>query len=882
MSNESNAADSPRDAVTIHVVSHTHWDREWYASLARFRQRLVALVDELIDDPPADGASFLLDGQMVVIDDYLDVRPDRADALRTLLVRGAIEAGPWFVLADELIPGAEALVRNLLAGRRALARLGGAAPPVLYCPDSFGHPAALPALAAGFGMNLIILSRGFGSARWPAHDFTRWIAPSGEMSVLYHLSKKGYDIGENLPADPVQARERWAAMRDDLLARSRFGVALLPNGADHHARQTRLAEALVALHDAARPNDVRGSSLSAFAADVRARAVSATLAEVRGELRDSYGFMWTLQGTFATRAHQKRRNARAERLLVRDAEPWAALARLRGAPSRAPLVHAAWRSVLLSHPHDTLCGCSTDDVARAMDARLDDADAQSAGIREDAIHDLIGYVPDAAREQRAEWKPMVVVRNAAARTRSGVAILRVSSFVSDVRVGANASPGPVEQATPSTRAIGDVLCQQVLARRMEHERTEAPRHYPDDDIVQIADIAAWVDDVPGYGVRCLPHRARAKRSDPPNPARSGDRQISNGRVTVAVDAMGGVTLTDSASGRTVTSALVWDSRTDLGDLYTASVRDQRFVPTFRGARVTHRGPVRAAIETRWTFGAARERTDARVTCIIDADAPFVRIHADGVNGASDHHLRLGLATGVRAARVFADAMFGPVERKRLDVSPRDAAMEQPPPTDPLHRYVTLCTDAAGATLFSDGLAEYEATDEGVVFVTLVRSVGELSRNDLPERPGHAGWPTSTPEAQCHGPFAAELAVMLHGPRDTTTIDLIERTADDVLLPLTGATLRSALTRPDAIAGVTLDGVGLACSAVKDSEAGGWLVLRCVNLTDEAQRGLWHVAAPITEARLARLDETPGAPMAAVEGRVAFVAPPRGIVTILVR
>ena len=123
------------NAATIHVVSHTHWDREWYRPAARFRQWLVALVDDLIDAPPPHGASFLLDGQMVVIDDYLDVRPERVDALRALLAAGRLEAGPWFVLADELIPGGEALVRNLLAGRRASRRLGAPAPAVLYCPD---------------------------------------------------------------------------------------------------------------------------------------------------------------------------------------------------------------------------------------------------------------------------------------------------------------------------------------------------------------------------------------------------------------------------------------------------------------------------------------------------------------------------------------------------------------------------------------------------------------------------------------------------------------------------------------------------------------------------------------------------------------------------
>ncbi|MGI8496859.1 MAG: hypothetical protein ACR2OG_04645 [Gemmatimonadaceae bacterium] len=163
---DSPSATVPRP-LAVHVVSHTHWDREWYLPAGRFRQRLVALVDELLDHPRAGGQSFLLDGQAVILDDYLAVRPERRGELARQLQDGSLDAGPWYVLSDELIPTGEALVRNLLAGRETLRRLGAASPPVLYSPDAFGHPAALPAIAVGFGFGLIILWRGFGGPSWP-------------------------------------------------------------------------------------------------------------------------------------------------------------------------------------------------------------------------------------------------------------------------------------------------------------------------------------------------------------------------------------------------------------------------------------------------------------------------------------------------------------------------------------------------------------------------------------------------------------------------------------------------------------------------------------------------------------------------------------------
>ena len=196
--------------------------------------------------------------------------------------------------------------------------------------------------------------------------------------------------------------------------------------------------------------------------------------------------------------------------------------------------------------------------------------------------------------------------------------------------------------------------------------------------------------------------------------------------------------------------------------------------------------------------------------------------------------------------------------------------------------MTLHDDAGGVTLFADGLAEYEATVDGEVAVTLLRAVGELSRSDLPERRGHAGCPAPVPEAQSVGPFEAAFAVMPHGPLDDATADAIERAADDVLLPLAGSTLRSALAVPAPTRGIELEGAGLAFSCAKPSEDGAWLVLRCVNVTERTARGSWRLGVPLREAWVARLDETAVGP-AELRGDLAFFeAPPRAVVTLLVR
>src|SRR5260370_16790164 len=131
----------------FHLIPHTHWDREWFLPAAAFEARLIPVLDDAIERLQADPAyrSFLLDGQTVLVEDYLRARPERDGELRALVKTGRLQVGPWYVLADEQIPSGEALIRNLLLGAADAERLGGRLHG-LYSPDAFGHPPASPTL----------------------------------------------------------------------------------------------------------------------------------------------------------------------------------------------------------------------------------------------------------------------------------------------------------------------------------------------------------------------------------------------------------------------------------------------------------------------------------------------------------------------------------------------------------------------------------------------------------------------------------------------------------------------------------------------------------------------------------------------------------------
>ena len=226
----------------FHVVPHTHWDREWYAPFEAFQLRLAAVVDEVIDVLESDPTftSFTLDGQAIVLEDYVEARPENESRLRALLRAGRLEVGPSYILPDELLVGAEPLVRNLLIGRAVCERFGARPAPVGYMPDSFGHPLQLPQILAGFGIDSFIFSRGLGDELDDLGVVFRWRSPDGsEVRAFQQLPHYGnFVVGD---ADDAQARTEEIADRFGAALR-RAGVSdvLLCNGEDHRRIRTDL------------------------------------------------------------------------------------------------------------------------------------------------------------------------------------------------------------------------------------------------------------------------------------------------------------------------------------------------------------------------------------------------------------------------------------------------------------------------------------------------------------------------------------------------------------------------------------------------------------------------------------------------------------------
>jgi len=233
---------------SIHLVAHTHWDREWYLPFETFRFRLVGLIDRLLTTMGEDKEyRFHLDGQVIILEDYLEIRPERRADLERLIREGRLTIGPWYVLMDEFLVSGEAIIRNLEEGRRFGAPFG----PMLqvgYLPDTFGHISQMPQLLQQFGIKYAIIWRGLNGNPDQVPTEFEWESPSGHRVKTAHLAYRyGYTSAMSLPIDHEQACDRLRELIDQSSPYAPSGHVLLMNGFDHmepqrYSRINRLLE----------------------------------------------------------------------------------------------------------------------------------------------------------------------------------------------------------------------------------------------------------------------------------------------------------------------------------------------------------------------------------------------------------------------------------------------------------------------------------------------------------------------------------------------------------------------------------------------------------------------------------------------------------------
>jgi mannosylglycerate hydrolase len=851
-------------ALDVHIVSHTHWDREWYLPFEQFRLRLVALVDRLLDmlESQPDFRYFHLDGQTIVLEDYLELRPAQEVRLKRLIQEGRILIGPWYDMPDEFLVSAESLVRNLARGHR-VARRFGAPMPVGYLPDLFGHVSQMPQILRNFGLDNAILWRGFSGRRaeyW-------WESPDGSRVLMMHLPPEGYCNATRLHFNPQLMIDRASKAVDLEAARSTVGQVLLMNGVDHVEPHPVIPELTRRLSSAVGAN-VMHSTLPAYVDAVRSAVQrggpDVQLEVIAGELRGGEDYANLLPGVLSARMYLKQANAGVQTLLERWAEPVAAFASMLGAPYPEEELRYAWKTLLQNHPHDSICGCSVDGVHEENMTRFARARQVAEGVRDTAIAAIVRSIPAG---DPAVWRCIAINTNAEpfAGTIEATIELPFENGEPHRQVDPEALDAPVRFVPVNAKITavrthdGQVVPVQVIGEEFVTSfvmsRYETPWALRARRVTML-----WHGKVPAFGYAAFDLMIDGSEVPPVRsfkPVGAADRSAENEFLRLLVNDDGTVDVVDRRTGTRHTRCGEFEDVGDVGDEYNYSppASNPRVTSADASdARITrvHAGPMRAAFRIDITLpipeaaspdrsSRSPHRVGNRVSLIVSLDAGSPRVTWDVVvdNRSRDHRLRMLFPAGAETlADLRAETAFGVVRRPARREVPRQVRNELPVSYGPTISFVDA-GEAKGATVFGIGLAEYEAyprddTTGPRIGLTLLRCVGDLSRDDLATRPsGHAGPGLPTPGAQCPGVHQFRLAFEPRGGEPPAAA-LFARSAAFVNPPRVVSAAGAAGSAAAAASFITIEAPrgGAVLSACKRAEERDSLIVRLFN-PDEA-------------------------------------------------
>lgn len=857
---------------TAHIVSHTHWDREWYLPYEKHHVRLVQLVDALLDklDNSTAFRSFYLDGQTIILEDYLQVRPENKERLEQHIRAGRILIGPWYILQDAFLTSGEANVRNMQIGHQDASRYGEPSK-IGYFPDTFGLAGQTPQLMLQSGITNAFFGRGVKPTGFNntvsdggyESSFSEliWEGPDGSR-ILGILFANWYSNGNEVPADEAAAREFWDRKLADAEKYASTGELLFMNGCDHQPLQLDLPEAIATAQALYPEVEFIHSNfpdyLDALNADLgkSSRELSAVTGELRSQRTDGWG---TLVNTASARVYLKQMNQKGQTLLEKVAEPLASIAGLAGKDYPHHLFTYAWKTLMQNHPHDSICGCSVDEVHREMVTRFD----KSRHVAESIIEDSARFIAEAVDTSRFEGNseggqavPFVVM-NTTGWSRTGIVSIELDAARLYLRegYGLEETSRRMQELDLSGRVLVDDS-GKVLACNVEDLGLEFGYDLPDDKFRQPymcrkVKITFEAATVPALGLRAYAWSARqAEPAAEPASLITGGHVLENGAIRVEVAADGSFSLHHKLSGAVYHDLGIYENTGDIGNEYMYRQPVGETALTTKGLKATvtvlEDTPYRASleIEHNWEIPASADATlhqeqralvyypertaqrssetvilKLRTVITLEREGKGVKIESTINNNAKDHRVRMLFPTDLQTAVHHADSMF---EIAKRDNEPA-AEWLNPSNTQHQQAFVDVSSEQAGLTVANLGLNEYEVLRDGrnTIAVTLLRSVGEL---------GDWGW-FPTPEAQCQGEHMAQIMLIPHDGEGIASGAYAE--AYQFQTPWT--VFQTGIHAGDLASGyspLAWKGTEAAFSSMKMNELTGDLLLRWYNMSSQ--------------------------------------------------
>jgi len=866
--------DEIMDPKHIIIVPETHWDREWYLTFQEFRAKLVILMDKLLDyyknDP--DYNNFTLDGQTIPLEDYLEVRPHREADIKKYVKEKRLSIGPMYILPDEFLVSGESLIRNLIIGHQ-IARKFGRVMKAGYIPDPFGHIAQLPQILKGCEIPSMLFHRGFGDEfeEQKLNSEFIWEAPGNASSILTLYLYHGYGSVANLPTTIEDGKYRAALnsikmVSEDLAKYTTTPYILLNNGTDHLEAQPEIST-IVKQWNEENPEILLEQNDFEYYANLVMKA-NAELKSFQGELRGSK-YANILSGVFSARMWIKQRNTSIEYLYEKYTEPLSTMTWVLDDKGKFDYPHdyilTGLKWLIKNHPHDSICGCSIDQVHDEMKTRYDWAEQIGKEIIKNSIFYISKYIDfDTKDNSRAP----LIVYNPLAWPRKDIV---------NIILGAYSKRGDFVFPTEFrlVNSSGNDVEFQVWDTKIDPRYTMEPYHFK--QLSFLADTPAC-----GYSSYYFIDKEAPKEF---NVEEDGfiiaDQEIENGFYKVSVSNKGKIDVFDKLSGTLYENACEIKDVGDWGDEYDFSgprrkqVDSEFYTRDCEILKITPliNGPtqktLKIAMNLKLPISLTQDRlkreeilVDNKVNIYISLYKGIQRIDfkIKLENNSKDHRIQALFPSKVKTEKVYCDGHFYVVPRD-IDLPEGKKWAQSPLPTNHQKDFIAVYDDFRCFSILNRGLPEYEAikNEDGSISlaITLLRSIEWLSRSGLTSRRSDAGPPLNTPGAQCIGKHIFELSVFIENRKHgwlNSEVHMKGKEYNNSLMPIFPSMVNSHLRNSDMIrvkyktrftpenpylpvemSFLEIDNKNVLLSILKKSEEGNDLIVRVYNISPEPQK-----------------------------------------------
>ncbi|MBU5579780.1 alpha-mannosidase [Enterococcus sp. S181_ASV_20] len=781
----------------VYIISHSHWDREWYMAYEQHHMRLIELIDDLLElfevDPSFN--SFHLDGQTIILDDYLQVRPEKRQAIQQAINEGKLRIGPFYILQDDFLISSESNVRNMLIGMEESRKWGT---PVMlgYFPDTFGNMGQTPQLMKQAGISAAAFGRGvkpigFDNQVLEAENYSSqysemWWKGPDQTAIFGLLFANWYSNGNEIPVEKEAALAFWKQKLADAEQYASTNHLLMMNGVDHQPVQKDISKAIHLANELFPDYEFIHSNFTDYLEAVQ-KDVPEDLGSVEGELTSQETDGWyTLANTASARVYLKQWNTKVQRQLENITEPLATMAYEVSGNYPHDQLDYAWKTLMQNHPHDSICGCSVDSVHREMIPRFEKADEVGKYLAQDSLEQLTAAIDTTGFPK--DSFPFVIV-NTAGMDKTGEAEITIELERKRFAEGIPEQLYQELENLPKRKYHVETKSGATIPAILSEETVQFGYDLPKDRfrvpyMARMIKVTLPLENMPAFSWETFALvEGEAKAEEKETMIHQSGRIIENGPLHLTIEKNGTITMEDRKNKRKLNNLHIFEDIGDIGNEYIfkqpfcdqpilssnkensevkvlvdtpeiakISILQEMEIPVSADERLEKEQQM--VVEFRYRKAErSKEKRILQIKTImtIRKDSKKIDFETTLDNQMKDHRLRVLFPTKLHVEHHEADSIFEVVKR------PNHVSKSWEHPTNPQHQqaFVNIHDEEYGVTVGNFGLNEYEVTEDGQIAVTLLRSVGEL---------GDWGY-FPTPEAQCLGEHRFNYSIELHGPEE---------------------------------------------------------------------------------------------------------------------